>query len=595
MECPDENTLVAMIEDGLDPADRDALDAHLDSCAACAALAIELAHVLTPDDPDGIPTPSIHQARHLEGGYVLGKILGQGGMGAVYEGRHETLGRRVAIKLLRADMADPAMRHVYTERLLREARLLASLSHPNIMTIFDVGIWREGQVFLAMELVEGDTLRGWLKAEARTWRQILDVYLQAARGLEAAHARGVIHRDVKPENMLIGLDGRVRVTDFGLARAGEQGVEEARTMGGVSMSSASNLTQTGDIMGTPAYMAPEQHLGADVDHRADQFALCVSLWEALVGERPFEGESRQALAMAVCAGQLRDAPQGIEVPRALLDVLRRGLRPVPAERWASMGALIEALEAAARPAPPVRWHQRLLALLLAAGLVLVMGVLAYREARRSAAPPGPAPTISEPRDPVLSELPPEPEPLALPPELPVIPAAQEVARAFTAARMAQEAAVGTLVSARPVHSAARVERRVWTEPGAYPEALRVPRALIGEEAPRDPNALAKLEQLAVDKLRYEQAAVAYEAAQQAERQRDGARCLREIERAESLVPTYKRALGALRGRCVMLTGDCERGKQLHMDSMRALPDSSRPTEEDIVQSALSVSKQLCPP
>lgn len=361
MPCPDENSLTAMVEGTLSPAEQEALGEHLDQCEACSGLVVELARVLVSAGPSAQAG-----AERLEDVYSIGEVIGQGGMGAVYEGTHRTLGRKVAIKLLRADMTDPTLRQIHAKRLLREAQLLASLSHPNIVTVFDTGVWKGEQIFLVMELVDGSTVRAWQNQSARSWQEILGVYLQAASGLEAAHAAGIVHRDIKPENLLIGRDGRVRVTDFGLARGQE--APDAAPSQRAPRAHRSVLTLTGDVLGTPAYMAPEQHLGAYAGPPADQFSLCVALWEALCGERPFAGSTRSALAAEVCAGRLRAVPAGVSAPPSLLETLRRGLRPSPQERWPSMNAFIAALRGATESKAPRRVWPALLG-----GMVLVAG------------------------------------------------------------------------------------------------------------------------------------------------------------------------------------------------------------------------------
>ncbi len=232
------------------------------------------------------PRPRDPSAEALERGAAVGRYvildrIGAGGMGVVYAAYDPELDRRVALKLLRTDrFAAPG--HL---RLLREAKALARLTHPNVVAVHDAGTFGD-QVFVAMELVEGETLRQWLEAGARSWREVLDRLLAAGRGLAAAHAAGLVHRDFKPENVLLGRDGRVRVVDFGLAKALADAAEEpaAPDSGGEL---ASPLTEWGAVLGTPAYMAPEQIRGIAADARSDQFSFCVALYEALYGERPF--------------------------------------------------------------------------------------------------------------------------------------------------------------------------------------------------------------------------------------------------------------------------------------------------------------------
>ncbi|MCA9638275.1 MAG: serine/threonine protein kinase, partial [Myxococcales bacterium] len=274
---------------------------------------------------------------------VLERVAG-GGMGVVYAAFDPKLSRKVAIKVLR-DQGDARRR-----RLLREARTLARLSHPNVVAIHDVGE-REGSVWLAMEFVEGVTLSAWLRAERRTWRAALEVMEAAGRGLAAAHAAGLLHRDFKPDNVMVGNDGRVRVMDLGLARASEDEpvptVSHDLAARGESGKLAIRVTQAGAVLGTPAYMAPELFRGGDADARADVFAYCVTLWEALYGQRPFAGASMVRLAANVLAGKLEAPPRdpaSRRVPRWLRRVCERGLALDPERRYASMPALLATFE-----------------------------------------------------------------------------------------------------------------------------------------------------------------------------------------------------------------------------------------------------------
>ena len=264
----------------------------------------------------------------MVGRYHITGVLGEGGMGVVYEARDPELDRRLAIKLLRDD--------TQTARLVREARALAQLQHPNVVAIHDVGE-HDGCPFLAMELVDGGTLRKWLDERPRTWREIAGVFEQAARGLAAAHAAGLVHRDFKPDNVMIGRDGRVRVTDFGLVRpSGDATPSHAR-------SEALLATQSGAQLGTPAYMSPEQHLGEPGDARSDQFNFMVTLYEAVYRVRPFKGGTWAELGAAVIDGEPLPPPSSARVPRWLRRMIDRGLARDPAERHPSMTAVADQL------------------------------------------------------------------------------------------------------------------------------------------------------------------------------------------------------------------------------------------------------------
>jgi len=266
------------------------------------------------------------------GPFVVGDLLGAGEMGIVVSAHDPDLDRSVAIKLLRSDRFpgdEPAAR----AGLLGSAQAMARLSHPNVITVHQVGV-ADGQVYVVMERLDGGTLRSWLRRERRGWREVRDVFERAGRGLAAAHAAGVVHRDFKPENVLVGGDGRLRVTDFGL-------VGVAASAAPAPPAADVEVTRTGTLAGTPLYMAPEQHDGKPGDARADQFAFCVALYEALFGRRPFAGDSVEALAAEVRAGRLREP--GGDAPAWLRRAVCRGLCVAPEERHASMDALLEAL------------------------------------------------------------------------------------------------------------------------------------------------------------------------------------------------------------------------------------------------------------
>lgn len=294
--------------------------------------------------------------------YLVVDHVGEGGMGIVYKAYDPELDRLVAIKLLHAGVGgstDAARR----EQLLREGRALAKLSHPNVLAVYDVGTF-EDDVFIATEFVEGPTLRQWLRQARRSRAEIVGAFLTAGAGLAAAHRAGLVHRDVKPANVLVGADGRVRVLDFGLAEpegnaplAGAGGTEPA-------------------IAGTPSYMAPEQRDGRPVDGRTDQFGFCVSLYEALYGELPFEGLGTEYEASSN-AGRVRAAPPSADVPRWLRQIVVRGLASKPEDRWPSMDALLTELRRD-RTATRRRWLG-----LTAALAVAIAATLAVRSAART--------------------------------------------------------------------------------------------------------------------------------------------------------------------------------------------------------------------
>ncbi len=274
------------------------------------------------------------------GRYVVLDEIGAGAMGRVYVGYDPKLDRKVAIKLLRAQLDDETS----VARLLREAQAMARLSHPNVVSIHDVGD-HDGQVFLAMELVQGRTVGAWLRERERDWREIVDVYRAAGEGLAAAHAAGLVHRDFKPDNVMVAEDGRVLVMDFGLARASTSPHEPASpSSSAVQAVISTELTAAGALIGTPAYMSPEQFDQAEVGPASDQFSFCAALFEALWGTRPFEADSLPGLAMAVRSGRVRALPTRTRTPKWLTAIVLRGLSVDPQARHPSMRDLLAALE-----------------------------------------------------------------------------------------------------------------------------------------------------------------------------------------------------------------------------------------------------------
>jgi tetratricopeptide (TPR) repeat protein/predicted Ser/Thr protein kinase len=300
----------------------------------------------------------------LAGRFKIERVIGSGGMGTVYAARDQTLGREVAIKLHHA--ANGAV------RLRREAVAMARLAHPNVVTVFEVGEI-ERHPFVVMEYVTGTTLRAWLGDKSRTVREILDMVIAAGQGLAAAHDAGLVHRDVKPENVLIGSDGRARVGDFGLAR--ELDSQEVLTPAPPpAVTPAERLletmTQTGAVLGTPAYMAPEAFSGAVVDARADQFAFCVTVWEALWGLRPFAGATFDQLHVALTSGERRPVPAKPRVPARVRAAIERGLSKNPSDRFPTMHALLKELR------EPLQRRRRLAVALVVGGAAVGIATFA---------------------------------------------------------------------------------------------------------------------------------------------------------------------------------------------------------------------------
>jgi tetratricopeptide (TPR) repeat protein len=297
-----------------------------------------------PTEPASAEPAVLYMGRSI-GRFIVLRELGRGGMGVTYVAYDEVLDRKVAIKLVRADVMDE---QAHT-RLQREARALARLAHPNIVAVYDVGL-HESQAFIAMELVRGQTVNAWLAAQPRSWTDVLSVFRQAAEGLSAAHAAGLVHRDVKPANIIVGDDGRVRVLDFGLAQLGAPGEEPHRTPLPDTGKLDAQLTETGSLVGTLAYMAPE-HLDLGIaDARSDQFALCVSLFEALYHRQPFAGSTPRARLALMAQGAIAEVPVPSPVPAWLHAAVVRGLAFEPEARWPSVDALLA--ELAREPARP---------------------------------------------------------------------------------------------------------------------------------------------------------------------------------------------------------------------------------------------------
>ncbi len=283
------------------------------------------------------------------GRFVVLRRLGAGAMGIVYSAYDEELGRRVAIKILQIDPHDSLRR----ARLQREAQAMARLSHPNVVHIYEVGEY-DGQIYIAMEHIAGRTLSAWLGEARRSWQEILAVFLQVGAGLAAAHRASLVHRDVKPDNILLGKDGHAVIADFGLARH-DSPVAPVAPVASVIDDTATldiddpvdeqniRLTDPHTLIGTPAYMPPEQHLGKLVDARSDQYSFCVSLYESLHGVLPFTADTRAGLVLQITRGALPAWKRGGRVPRWLDRTIARGLAADPAARWESMDALLAAL------------------------------------------------------------------------------------------------------------------------------------------------------------------------------------------------------------------------------------------------------------
>jgi eukaryotic-like serine/threonine-protein kinase len=346
VRCPDKNAIVAFADGQLAEAARSEVAIHLASCETCLALVAGAvgAESARPDRAlDLERTPPLEKGS-AAGRYLILNLVGRGGMGEVYAAYDPKLDRRVALKLLNERAASP----VSAERLLREAKATARLSHPSVVAIYDAGEIGD-RVFLAMEFVEGQTLADWLAESPRSWREICDVFVAAGQGLAAAHDAGLVHRDFKPQNVMIGNDGSTRVADFGLARLVQEDLgsttgADAGSPDGVSPPSSATLTKTGTLLGTPAYMAPEQFQLRPANARSDQFSFCVALYEALYGTRPLLAHLAAGSGPSASSLDPRKQPRGGGTPLWLRQVVMRGLSVDPAARWGSMQDLTRRLE-----------------------------------------------------------------------------------------------------------------------------------------------------------------------------------------------------------------------------------------------------------
>ena len=406
MTCLDADQVTQLIAGELSDGERAVIERHLDACHHCRAWMAALGDGMSTSPslvPSGLAsgtsselpagvigqTPTLVASRTEAlargtrvGRYTVIDMLGAGAMATVYAAYDPELDRTVALKIVSFTSGDGGGQQAH--RLIREAKLMARLSHANVVTVYDAG--RDGDhVFIAMERIDGVSLRQWLAQpeDGRPRRDIVRAFVQAGRGLAAAHAAGIIHRDFKPDNVLIDAGGVVRVTDFGLAHIQPDTAEGAtdepdrhRALSGPGAgdgpapgdtAALSQLTRSGAVLGTPAYMAPEQRRSAAVDGRSDQYSYCVALAEALVGQRPVAHED-------AVAGPGRTPLRG--VPRRLARVLARGLAPNPDDRFATMEELLAHLQ-------PRRWRWLVV---LAAALFVFAAAVALWAHQRAAGP-----------------------------------------------------------------------------------------------------------------------------------------------------------------------------------------------------------------
>ncbi|HXK18242.1 MAG TPA: protein kinase [Polyangiaceae bacterium] len=339
--CVDDETLFAFARGQLAATELQHVEAHLKDCADCRAVLAEAARslesgTLEAAGSDGGGPSSIAR-------YQIMTLLGAGAAGVVYRAFDPQLKRAVALKLLRPELHGTSPEQ--SERMLREAQAMARLSDPHVVAVYDVGL-HEGSVYLVMEFIDGHTLSAWLSAQPRSRAEILKVFADAGRGLAAAHEKGLVHRDFKPENVLVARDGRAKVTDFGLARESESWLAERQVD---DQASTELYAPTRGLVGTPAYMAPELFEGGRASPASDQFAFCVALFVALFEQHPFkagEGIALSELMTRVCAGALQKPSLANAGSERLFEVLRRGFAVAPSARFGNLAQLLAALERA---------------------------------------------------------------------------------------------------------------------------------------------------------------------------------------------------------------------------------------------------------
>ncbi len=420
-ECLDDELIMELVQGRLPDDDPLAAEEHMTGCPDCRMVVAEAAAVdassesTAPTRPVSLPSDEIDPAgRTLAPGervnrYQIQELIGVGAIGAVYAAHDPQLHRRVALKVLRAGGVTGSPAGDLKSRLLREARAMAQLSHPNVVTVHDAGTYADG-VFLAMELVDGITLARWLKGDARGLDEILHMFRAAGEGLAAAHRSGLVHRDFKPDNVLVGDDGRVRVTDFGLARPTSwEKTGPHRAIGGGDAWVRTVVTRTGVVAGTPAYMAPEQFAGKPPDPRSDQFSFCVALYEAIYRERPFAGPTLDDLVDAIIHGRVAAPPPGLSVPGALRAAVLRGLSVKREDRHPSMDALLRELAAVPGGIEARRPRRRRPAVVIGAVGALAVGAVALTAALVAAGGESESPPARTAR-PALAEPAPEPDP-----------------------------------------------------------------------------------------------------------------------------------------------------------------------------------------
>jgi len=388
-DCLSADAVARLVKGGAGAAESERIHLHLEVCGDCNR---RVAEAVGADPEARWPMRSLAPGTKVSR-FVIRELLGEGPGGTLFEADDPERGRRVLVKFLRPD------RH---PELVREEQGLTRLHHPNVVNVLEAGLF-EDEAYVVMELVEGQRLDEWLAERHRPWREILEVLVGAARGLAAAHAVGLVHRDFKPANVVVGRDGQARITNFGLAQAVPR---PSQVMAAVNAAAAQGELSSSSAAGTPAYMAPEQFRGRPADARADQFSFCVTLYRALYGQQPFDPAwaAEQArgrrtplgsvhfsllvksldrttlinFAKEVIGGNLRPAPADSDVPGWLEGVVWRGLRTDAEDRYESMEALLADVEqglAGGVRRAPAAGSSALRRVAVVAGLALLLGVI----------------------------------------------------------------------------------------------------------------------------------------------------------------------------------------------------------------------------